>query len=147
MQYVKEERFKSVGGGDYSLATPQADGSRALIEKAMVGQVLHFLLTTWQPRAGQVLMTGELRTLNKVIDILEAKPQEEGHYRFEDGAFALLKRVVDWQAPLVMVRNAPVLEDYLTAAVDKLPKQKVPPEQQEAAPPPDAKPKRRHRRA
>lgn len=124
MKYLKEEPFVSVRGGSYGLTIQQDDGTFEEIEKATVGQTVKMNLDTWLPRPDQILTIGELRTLNRALDILTEDPQEDGYYRFEDPDFALLRKVVAWQSPLIMVRNAPGLDDYLAAAVDTLPKEK-----------------------
>ena len=80
-------------------------------------------LERYQPMdGGRTLSTLEIRSYNKVLDILEGPPQEGGYYRFEDVDYAVLTKTVKWVLPLLpWFRQAPQIEDILDGAVTTLP--------------------------
>ncbi len=124
MKYIKEEQFIASNGKAFRMEN--AKGQEGVIsEKATVSEMLHWLLSSYTPQLAQVvnqgpLLTPALRCLNRCLDILDCDPQEEGRYRFEDADFKVLEQVVSVTAPLLVSRNAPLLEDLVSDAATSL---------------------------
>lgn len=128
MRYVKDDVFSPVGMTELTIT----DSENKSIEPhaATVGEVLKLVLNSFVPQQGKSLNTpAEIRKFNKVLDILEAGPKN-GIYAFEQEQFELLKRVVNWTAPQLLLggnppkpfwRNAPQLEDILEKAPEAMP--------------------------
>ena len=77
--------------------------------------------------AGRVLSMPELRSYNKVLDILQGPPQEDEYHRFEDADFLVLVKTIEWTAPVVpWCRQAPLLVDLLAEASATLPTPALP---------------------
>jgi hypothetical protein len=117
MKYLKlDELFMAVG----------TKGDPFLIDGvgATKTAVLGLALRCYQPMDGgrTLILMAEIRSYNKVLDILENPPQEAGYYRFEDLDYIVMKKVVTWTVPqLPWFRQAPALEDILNGAVDAVP--------------------------
>jgi len=111
LKYIREEQFLNVKGDPYRLRDENGTDTDASVK-----DVLRLLLEVYQPSQELTLQMTELRAYNKVLDVLEDGPQEDGHLRFEDVDFDLLKKLALHYAPLVLIRNAPLVEDLLNSA-------------------------------
>ena len=85
--------------------------------------MLKLTMNAYNPMApGPVLSMAELRSYNKVLDILNGPPQEDGYHRFEDADFAVLVKTIERMGPVVSwCRQAPLLIDLLAQASATLP--------------------------
>lgn len=120
MKYIKLEPFKNIKNEPFQLTT-RIDGKEETVKEANTKDILLACLNLYQPnpQLGHFLSIQELRTLNKVFDALEGKPENK-HLKFEDTEFEILKKVVLWYAPFFSPRNAPLIEDMLSGAKDKI---------------------------
>ena len=120
MRYLADRPFVAANGKSFTITNVK--GTDRIASEATVGELLHWLLNSYQPQVllnlGQPpLGNADLRSLNRAIDILEGEPQEiDGYYRFEDQDFAVVKKVVIAMAPVLTPRNSPILEDLLDEA-------------------------------
>lgn len=114
MRYIKEELFQC------PVEVKISDTDKGIEEHpATVGDVLLMTLRAYAPTGERDrLDVGALRKLNKVIDVLEAGPQESGYFALEDEEYNMAKRVAAMMAPQLLrfARNAPALEDTLEQA-------------------------------
>ena len=115
LKYIREEQFLNVKGDPYRLRDENGTDTDASVK-----DVLRLLLEVYQPSQELTLQMTELRAYNKVLDVLEDGPQEDGHLRFEDVDFDLLKKLALHYAPLVLIRNAPLVEDLLNSATTSI---------------------------
>jgi len=118
MKYLKlDEVFIPIGSKEFTIT--EGDNKTVATKAAM----LALALKAYQPMdQGRALSTLEIRSYNRVLDILEGPPQEGGYHRFEDVDYAVLVKVVKWVLPLLLwFRQAPAIEDILDGAVGTLP--------------------------
>lgn len=116
MKYLKEAPFIAVTGEPFIIQTSGKDS-----EEATVGAVIKLLLERYQPvpAQGRVLEIADLRRLNKALDTLDSGPDDDGYYAFEDEHWGVTRKVISWNSPLYLVRNAPLLDDVINAVGDK----------------------------
>ncbi len=130
MKYLLEEPFVLATGKPFEIE--DADEGMKLHE-AGVGEFLKIVLNLYKPSPGKILeTTGDLRSLNKAVDVLEAEEHQvvgdEKFWCFEDDHWKILRRVAQWVVPMVpFCRVAPDIEDLLDKATDKLPRPKKAP--------------------
>ena len=117
LKYIREDQFMNVKGEPYRIR--DIDGNET---EASTKDVLRLLIEVYQPSQELTLQMTDLRKYNKILDVLETGPQEEGHLRFEDNDFELLKKLALHYAPLVLIRNAPLVEDMLNSATGSIEK-------------------------
>ena len=118
MKYLKEEPLLNRKGVQLSIDTPE--GKKGLT----TGLYIYLVMESYQPMQGFVIKPADMRLFNKVLDILDGEPQQDGYWAFEDAEFGQLKAVIENVAPMVTLlsRYTPEIEDKLLAAKDKLPK-------------------------
>ena len=116
MKYLKEAPFMAINGSQFQVI--EDSGTPV---PATVGRVTRLCLERYQPQQGKMLDTGDLRWLNKAIDKLVADVPGDGYFAFEQIEFEIVRRVVGWMAPVLIVRNAPALDDALNQASETRP--------------------------
>ena len=112
MKYIKNGPFITCEGGSFGIET---DGK---IEKATNGRLISWLLSSYRhaPEKGLNLSVGELRSLNRTIDILGSTADVDG-YRLEEVDFQIAKHVAVTMATILTPRNSPLVEDLFEEAV------------------------------
>lgn len=90
---------------------------------ATLAGIVRYLLEAYQPRQSLTLDVGELRSVNKVLDVLEQE-DTDGYYAIEDADMSVISKVVNKFAPGIMVshpRNIPAIVDALEACPKEKP--------------------------
>lgn len=87
------------------------DGLEA--KEASLADVIALCVNSHQQQQGQTLSIGDYRTLNKALEVFEAGPNENGQFALEDTDYAMIKKVLEWSAPIQLRRNSPHLLDAL----------------------------------
>jgi len=93
MRYIKEEKFEDSKGNPLNIVVTE-EGKR--VEKeGSIGDLLKFLLNTYNPdpQSRRTLTEPENRLYNKCLNVLEAKPNGNNYFEFEDTEFEILDRV------------------------------------------------------
>ena len=109
MKHIQnEDPFLAITGEPFRISL---DGTQA--KEASLADVITLCVNSHQPQQGQVLSIGEYRTLNKALAVLEAGPDENGQFSLEDTDYAMMKKVLEWSAPIQLRRNSPHLLDAL----------------------------------
>ena len=118
MKYLREEPLLNRKSVQIEIDTPE--GKKGLT----TGLYIYLVMESYQPMQGFVIKPSDMRLFNKVLDILDGEPQQDGYWAFEDAGFGQLKAVIENVAPVVTLlsRYTPEIEDKLNAARDKLPK-------------------------
>lgn len=130
MKYLREEPFVMATGKPFEIEDAD-EGMKK--HEAGVGEFLKIVLNLYKPKTGKMLeTTGDLRSLNKAVDVLEGEAHDivgdDQFWAFEDDHWKILRRVVQWVVPMVnFCRVAPDIEDLLDKATDRLPKPKKAP--------------------
>lgn len=116
MHYILEKEFETILRTPFRMENPKGR-TKEVIDKAYVSDVLHWLLSGYRPMPdrGIVLDVNQLRRLNRVVDILEAVP-EDGHFALEDADWETVKLVATNMAIMLSPRNAPIIEDLFNSA-------------------------------
>ena len=116
MHYILEKEFGTVMKSSFRVESPKGRMGETA-EKASVSDVIHWLLSSYRPMPERrlVLDMNSLRRLNRVIDILEAEPENE-HFAFEDADWETAKLVATTMAMMLSARNAPIIEDIFVDA-------------------------------
>ena len=91
------------------------DGEQGVADMAYI---LSFVCNNYQPSQSLMLSIGEIRSLNRAVDVLEENIDDDGVIiEMEDEHFLIMKRVVldllPKMAMPVILRNAPQVEDFL----------------------------------
>ena len=115
MKYFREEPLLDRKGVQIEINTPEGD------KGLTTGLYMYLVIGAYSPRQDFVLSTRELRSYNKVLDILDEEPKD-GYWVFEDTDFSVAKKVVEYFAPRItlLFGYAPVMEDKLNGTLDKL---------------------------
>lgn len=120
MKYIKEQPFLDRKGHQ---ALIQSNNDNVF--EPTLKWVLHLIVDAYIPSKDFKLSTSEIRKQWKILDILEEEKMLGEYFVFEDEDFALMKKIINYFAPIMLlkaiVNNAPVLEDILENALDKLP--------------------------
>jgi hypothetical protein len=115
MKHIKDEPFLDRKGAQVVVLF--ADGD----VEVTTGWLLKLVLNQYAPTPAITLGVPEIRKYNKVLDILDAGPEDCGCFVFEDDDFAIMKKLVLAIMPTILLqpilRNAPELEDILVEAV------------------------------
>ena len=118
MRYLKEQEFVTAMHGPFRMGNAKGQAGDS---NATSSDMLWWLLNLYTPQAGAPPLTlQELRRLNHVVDILADAPQEDGHYRFEEADFEMMRKSVLPLAVVLTPRNAPLIEDMLNACPQHL---------------------------
>lgn len=119
MRYLKEEPLLNRKGTQIEVDLPDNKGKAGLT----TGLYIYLVMETYQPMQGFVIKPAQMRIFNKVLDILDGEPQEDGYWVLEDGEFNFMEEVVTNVAPVITLlsRYTPSIEDALKAALRKKP--------------------------
>ena len=127
MKYIRTELFKVPTGKSIKISDPDKG-----IEdhEATVGEILRLCLTFYDnehqgfvTRHNFILSPTETRVFNRLWDMFSASPEDGEWYALEtEPDFKLLQKVTAWVSPYgPWWRHAPVIEDLLNRAPEKLP--------------------------
>lgn len=122
MRYLPEEPFITVVGKPFRIQGVK--GTAEDKEEASNSDMLHWLLSMYTPQHGGHLVVGDIRKLNRVIETLEGEP-EDGLYWIEDADFEVAEKVAVSMALALTPRNAPLIEDLLSACKKERPKENL----------------------
>lgn len=129
MKFIKQELFLDYKGntrlaGDLDKANPD--------RPAWNGEVIAFIADQYVPREGLTLNSGEIRKLNKAVEVLYSgitvlqNESEDGYYTLEDEHYETLKEVVLQFVIILPIwsRSTPQVEDIFDGATSQIPKEK-----------------------
>lgn len=125
MKYLADVLVMAVTGGKPFVVEDKEAGIQR--HDAHIGELVKITLNAYVPRTGKVLETqGDIRSLNRVLDILDGAPQEHvngtRYWRFEDEDWKVLRRVVEWTVPVLpYFRLLDEIMRTLDGALSKLP--------------------------
>lgn len=123
MRYIENKIFEPTGG-QIVVKDENHDGEE---HNATVGEVFKLILNYYQPTKEVQLRPSEIRSFNRLLDILDGMPQFGDFYGLEDTDAELLKKITTGFAPLMLMtgvqfwRNVPALEDILSSAPREIP--------------------------
>ena len=126
MKYIQEQPFLDRRGHQVLMPSSTTDGERTTFEPTLKW-VLYFIVDAYTPSQDMKLSNSEIRKQWKILDILEEEKELDEYFAFEDDDFNLLKKLVNYIAPMMLfkgvVQNSPILEDILGAALNKIPEE------------------------
>ena len=129
MRYIKEAPFLDLKGEQLTLpGAPDEKGKPTKVEYT-AGSILATVLGFYQPNQKAALLLGEIRLLNKAIDIFEAKPFKDGYFWLDEKPWEVAKKALESVAPLLagpLTRLSPSIMDILENAETKEPQEPSP---------------------
>lgn len=108
----------------YLSATDEVKLPKPMADAKTLPDLLKVMGDVYQPTPKFSLVMKQLRSLNKALDILGAKP-DDGYYVLDSEEVEVLRLLIDQYAPSVLTfpRNAPAIMDALMACPEKRPEQ------------------------
>lgn len=122
MQYVKDELVVDRKGKPavYSDVEEEVKVQKEL----MWGKAVSLLFANYMPNQELHLTPAEIRSKDKVLNVIEDDGvDEDGYFAFEDAHFPVVKKAIPYLASVNMwlANFTPSIEDTLNAAVTKKP--------------------------
>ena len=117
MKYLKEQYLLDRKGNILQVNIKNDDNSVTIVTATFFWAV-KYVASSYLPSEQMTLTIGDIRSLNKAIDILEANQDSiDTEVQFENEYFEVLYRVVTTLLPLIyiniIIMNAPQIYDML----------------------------------